>query len=155
MVHACRFWAILSSRTRNVKTGKRHCSGCFANGTTPFDDARRFWPILSSRTRNVTTGKRHCSGWFANSMSPWIYHRTGIAFLDQLCEDTATTERIKLLVDGNTSNSGSDSRFKTTATNLTRIRQKTVDPWVDPLISYYWSQRVPENMTLGQPEIRL
>ena len=36
-----------------------------------------------------------------------------IDFLDQLCEDAACRERIKLLVDGDTSTSGSDSRFET------------------------------------------
>jgi len=36
-----------------------------------------------------------------------------IDFLDKLCEDTVCTERIELLVDGDTSNSGSDSRFET------------------------------------------
>ncbi|XP_020612594.1 uncharacterized protein LOC110050954 [Orbicella faveolata] len=36
-----------------------------------------------------------------------------IDFLDQLCEDTVCTERVKLLVDRDTSNSGSDSRFET------------------------------------------
>ena len=34
-------------------------------------------------------------------------------FLDQLCEDTVCRERIKLLDDGYTSTSGSDSRFET------------------------------------------
>ena len=36
-----------------------------------------------------------------------------IVFLDQLCEDTVCTQRIKLLVDDDSSNSGSDSRFET------------------------------------------
>ena len=36
-----------------------------------------------------------------------------IDFLDQLCEDTVCTERIKRLVDGNISNSCSGSRFET------------------------------------------
>jgi len=36
-----------------------------------------------------------------------------IDFLDQLCEDTLCKERIKLLVDGDTSTSDSDSRFET------------------------------------------
>jgi len=36
-----------------------------------------------------------------------------IDFLHQLCEDTVCTEIIKLLVDGDTSNSGSDPRFET------------------------------------------
>ena len=35
-----------------------------------------------------------------------------IDFLDQLCEDTICKERIKLLVDGDTSKSGSDSRYE-------------------------------------------
>ena len=35
-----------------------------------------------------------------------------IDFLDQLCEDTACSERIKLLVDGDASTSGSDSRYE-------------------------------------------
>ena len=36
-----------------------------------------------------------------------------IHFLDQLCEDAVCTERIKLLADGDTSNSGTDSTFET------------------------------------------
>jgi len=36
-----------------------------------------------------------------------------IDFLDQLCEDTLCKERIKLLVDGDTSTSDSDSTFET------------------------------------------
>ena len=36
-----------------------------------------------------------------------------IDFLDQLCKDAVCRERIKLLVDGDTSTSGSDSRFGT------------------------------------------
>ena len=35
-----------------------------------------------------------------------------IDFLDQLCEDTVCKERIMLLVDGDTSKSGSDSRYE-------------------------------------------
>ena len=36
-----------------------------------------------------------------------------IDFLDQLCKDTMCRERIKLLVDGDSSTSGSESRFET------------------------------------------
>jgi len=35
-----------------------------------------------------------------------------IDFLNQLCEDTVCRERITLLVDGDSSTSGSDSRFQ-------------------------------------------
>ena len=44
----------------------------------------------------------------------WNRFSSESLFNHQLCEDTMSTERIKLLVDGNTSNSGSDCRFKTT-----------------------------------------
>ena len=36
-----------------------------------------------------------------------------IDFLDQLCEDMLCRERIKLLADGDTLTSGSDSTFET------------------------------------------
>ena len=46
-----------------------------------------------------------------NTELEWIQER--IAFLGQLCEDTVCRKQIKLLVDGNSSTSGSDSRFET------------------------------------------
>ena len=46
-----------------------------------------------------------------NTEVEWLQERT--AFLDRLCEDTVRSEQIKLLVDGDSSTSGSDSRFET------------------------------------------
>ena len=64
---------------------------------------------LAKETAQDAVHMARCHGFNAELES--IQER--MDFLDKLCEDTVCTQRIKLLVDGDTSTSGSDSRFET------------------------------------------